>query len=494
MTESLDIKGDAMRELSAQSVALVLEYFERVDTLPVFPDTSAAQIAELLPTALPVEGEPLEKLIEDCRAVINASRHNGHPRMFGYVASPATPVGAFADLIASALNSNLTSWRSSPAPTQVERIVVRWLGSLIGYDGEARGLLTSGGSLANLNALFIAHRVKSGAEASRTGLWNAGAPMTIYASDQVHLSIPKAVDVLGIGREQVRLVKSDERYKLDVRDLRERLSGDIKNGLRPFCVVANAGTTNTGAVDPIDEIADVATEFNLWLHVDGAYGAVAALDETKRHLFRGIERADSVSLDPHKWLYAPLDAGCLLFRDDERVRAVFSLSEADYIRVHEEVADETFAFWDYGIELSRRFRALKIWLMLRYYGVRRVAQAVSKDNALAALMAERVEAAEDFELLAPVELSICCFRYVPPAWREQLAVGSEEERGRANAELDELNARVMHRVQRGGGAYLSNATLRGGCYALRACITNFRTTGADIAETLEFVRGAATKG
>jgi aromatic-L-amino-acid/L-tryptophan decarboxylase len=411
--------------------------------------------------------------------------------MFGYIASPATPIGAFADLIASALNSNLTSWRSSPAPTQVERIVVGWLGSLIGYCHEARGLLMSGGSLANLNALFIAHRVKSGADASRKGLWNAGAPMTIYASDQVHLSIPKAADVLGIGRAQVRLVKTDERYKLDVKDLRARLADDIENGLRPFCIVANAGTTNTGAIDPLDAMAEVAEEFGLWLHVDGAYGALASLDETKRALFKGIARADSVSLDPHKWLYAPVDAGCLLFRDESRVRSAFSLSEADYIKVNEQADEETFAFWDYGIELSRRFRALKIWLMLRYYGVRRIGEAISKDNSLAQYMAERVEAAEDFELLAPVELSICCFRYLPPEFRAKLATVDEAERERINIELDSLNARIMHRVQRGGRAYLSNATLQGGRYALRACITNFRTTAADITETLEIIRASA---
>jgi aromatic-L-amino-acid decarboxylase len=491
MSESLDISDQEIRELSAQSSALVLDYFAHISELPVFPDTTAGKIREQLQTTLPREGEPLDELIKDCRKVINASRHNGHPRFFGYVASPSTPVGAFADLIASALNSNLTSWRSSPAATEVERTVVRWLGSMIGYSEDARGLLTSGGSMANLNALFIAHRVKAKDETSRKGLWNAGQPMTVYTSDQVHLSIPKAADVLGLGRDQVRLLKTDERFKLDVRSLREHLASDINNGFKPFCIVANAGTVNTGAVDPLNEIAEVAQESGLWLHVDGAYGALAALDQSKRALFAGIERADSVSLDPHKWLYAPVDCGCLLFRDDESVRAVFSEGEADYIKIHEETDDESFAFWDYGIELSRRFRALKIWLMLRYYGARRVAAAISKDNALAAELAERVNAAEDLELLAPTELSICCFRYVPPALGEKLAAADDEERARINVALDELNARIMHRVQRGGRAYLSNATLRGR-YALRACITNFRTTSNDILETLDTVREAAS--
>lgn len=490
MSKSLDITDDAMRELSAQSSALVMDYFARISELPVFPETSAAQIAEQLQTTLTSEGEPLERLMEDCRMVINASRHNGHPRFFGYVASPATPVGAFADLIASALNQNVTSWRSAPAATLVEQTVVRWLGQLIGYGTDARGLLMSGGSMANLNALFIAHRVKAGAQTSQLGLWNAGKPMTVYASDQVHFSIVKAADVLGLGREQVRLLKSTEQFRLDVNGLRERLASDIKSGFKPFCVVASAGTVNTGAVDSLEEIAAIAEEYGLWLHVDGAYGALSAMDETKRHLFAGIERADSVSLDPHKWLYAPVDVGCLLFRDEARVREAFSANEADYIKVHEQESDEAFAFWDYGIELSRRFRALKIWLMLRYYGTRRVAAAIQSNNAMAFEMAERLRASTDFELLAPPELSICCFRYAPQGLRARPASEDEDRRVRVSKELDDLNARIMQRVQRGGRAYLSNATIRGS-YALRACITNFRTTSEDIAETLSVVREAA---
>lgn len=487
---SLDITRDEMRELAAQMVALVTDYFARVPEFRVFPEASAAEVREKLKTDLPIEGEPLEGLVDAARAVIDLSRHNGHPRFFGYVASPSTPVGAFADLIASALNSNVTSWRSAPAATEVERTVVGWLGAMVGYGDDARGLLTSGGSMANLNALLLAHRLKSKDETSLKGLWNAGPPMTVYASDQVHFSIVKAADILGLGRRQVRLLKADERFRLDVRSLRQRLDADVRAGLRPFCVVANAGTVSTGAVDPLAEIALVAEEYDLWLHVDGAYGALAAMDESKRTLFAGINRADSVSLDPHKWLYAPVDAGCLLLKDERVARKAFAPNEADYVKVNEETIDESFAFWDYGVELSRRFRALKIWLMLRHYGSRRVAAAISKDNALALELAALVEAATDFELLAPVELSICCFRYVPQSLRERLRTEDDEGRERVEIELDELNARIMHRVQHGGRAYLSNATLHGR-YALRACITNFRTTSEDLRTTLDIVREAA---
>ena len=485
---SLDISPEELRELSSRVNELVLEYFSKVSQLPVFPETFGGDTLEQVGSTLPAEGEPVDQLINHCRTIINKSRHNGHPRFFGYVASPATPAGAFADLIASALNANVTSWRSGPAATEIERTVVRWLGSLIGYDKEARGLLTSGGSMANMTALLIAHRTKAGSDASRKGLWQTDAPMTLYASAQVHLSIPKAADMLGFGRDQVRLIACDDQFRLNVKLLREHIAADLQAGLKPFCIVGSAGTTNTGAVDPLFEIAGVAKEFELWFHVDGAYGAPAALDGTKRPLFVGLERADSVSLDPHKWLYAPLDCGCLLFRDEARARAAFGEEDADYIKVLEE-ADEAFAFWNYGPELSRRFRALKIWLTLRYYGTRRIAAAITEDNALAAYLAELVEGAEDFELLSQPQLSICCFRYVPPKLRSR-SHGVQPDSEAIEHELNNLNEKIMYAIQRGSRAYLSSATIHGK-FALRACITNFRTTRADIEQTLEIIREAA---
>ena len=486
---SLEVGPEALRELSDQVSALVTNYLATISDLPVFPQTSAEALAARFDSALPLAGVPLGSLLDDCKNIIDGSRHNGHPRFFGYVASPATPVGAFADLIASALNANVTSWRSGPAATEIERTVVRWLGSLVGFGDDAHGLLTSGGSMANLTALFIAQRNRSQTETSRAGLWNAGSPMTIYASDQIHLSITKAADILNFGRDHVRKVKSDEQFRIDIRNLRESIEADKRNGLRPFCVVASAGTTSTGAVDPLAEAASVAAENDLWFHVDGAYGALGAMVDRKRELFKGIERADSLSLDPHKWLYTPIDCGCLLFRDPAAARAAFS-TDADYIKVHEETAAESFAFWDYGIELSRRFRALKIWMTLRHYGTRRIAAAIEHDIFLAEYMAERVSSAEDFELLAPAELSICCFRYVPAEARARITNADDDEPALINTELDELNARIMHAVQRGGRAYLSNASIRDR-FALRACITNFRTTRADIDATLDIVREAA---
>ena len=474
---SLDVTEEALNEISSKATQLVFEYLTTISERPVRAENYAGKTTESIKAELSAEGVPLDQLIAECRRVMDLSRHNGHPRFFGYVASPSTPIGAYADLIASALNANITCWRSGPAGTEVERMVVRWLGALIHYDSDAKGLLTSGGSMANMIALLIASRRQSGADISRRGLWQAGAPMTLYASEEVHMSISKAADILGFGRDQVRVIACDDRQRMNVDSLRKSIETDLREGFRPFCVVGSAGTVNTGVVDPLVQIANVAREFDLWFHVDGAYGAPGVLDQRKKHLFAGLERADSVSLDPHKWLYVPVDAGCLLFRDAAAARAAFNTEDADYIKTHGYSDEEAFAFWDYGVELSRRFRALKVWLTLQYYGTRRIADAISEDVSLAAYLGEVVSMADDFELLAPVELSICCFRYRPAHTT-------------LDTELDRLNERIMGQVQKGGRAYLSNATVNGR-FALRACITNFRTTKSDIDQTVEAIRDAA---
>lgn len=480
---TLEIDDESLRALSQSFADLVAGYLAGIRDRRIFPDTSGVAIANQFAADPPLESEPLARIISDCDRLIANSRHNGHPRFFGYVASPSTPIGAFADLLASALDAAVTSWRSAPAPTEVERTVVQWLGSLIGFDEKAQGLLTSGGSMANLIAVFIAQRARTDFDIAQKGLRGTTTPVILYASDQVHLSITKAVDILGLGKENVRLLPADNDFRFDVRELRSAIQQDRESGLKPFCVVGSAGTAATGAVDPLTELAEIARENDLWFHVDGAYGAPAAMVDHCRQMFAGMEFADSVSLDPHKWLYTPIDCGCLLVHDFNAARRAFA-SDADYIKVHEIDETETFAFWDYGPELSRRFRALKVWLTLKYYGAIRLAAAIGDDIRLAQYMAERVAADPDLELLAPVQLSICCFRYVPQRLRANL------DRDDVASELDRINERIMHRVQRGGRAYLSNAKLHGR-FALRACIINFRTTRADIDLTLDTVREAA---
>jgi glutamate/tyrosine decarboxylase-like PLP-dependent enzyme len=294
--------------------------------------------------------------------------------------------------------------------------------------------------------------------------------LVAYTSMEAHFSIAKAAAVLGV---QLRRVAVDGDHRLDLSALAAALEADRVGGLEPFCIVGTAGTVATGAVDPLDSLADVAERERLWLHVDGAYGGFAAADPSSRALFAGIERVDSLAVDPHKWLYAPIDCGALLVRDPAVTGRAFGEQSGDYVRVLGGGDAESFVWWDHGLELTRRFRALKVWMTFRYYGARRLAASIAEDIDMAQHMAELVDADGELELLAPRGLSVCCFRHVPPAV--------------AKSALDAHNERLLAELQRGGRVYLSNATV-GGRFALRACVTNFRTTRGDVERTVDAVR------
>src|SRR5438128_3172216 len=294
--------------------------------------------------------------------------------------------------------------------------------------------------------------------------------LRMYASSETHFSIAKAAALLGIGRQNVRHVAVDEHFRIRVDDLVAQITADLEAGYFPFCVVANAGTVNTGAIDPLAEIREVANRFQLWMHVDGSYGAFAVLAKSARELFAGIEQADSIALDPHKWLYLPVDVGCVIYRMPEIARAAFA-HEAEYTRIIGEKADEAFAFWDYGPELSRRFRALKVWMLLKGVGLEALREAIEKDLACARHFEKLVQNSDDFEMLAPVELSIFCFRQLPARLKRALATASPSERKTIEEQLDAHNERLLVALQRDGSSYLSNAGLRGR-FSLRGCVMN----------------------
>ena len=322
--------------------------------------------------------------------------------------------------------------------------------------------------MANLAAIAAARQAKD----------YSSDRLRIYASSETHFSVAKAAALLGIGRENVRHVAVDEHLRMRADDLVAKITGDLEEGYVPFCVVANAGTVNTGAVDPLAEIRDVADRFQLWMHVDGSYGAFAVLAKSARGLFAGIERADSIALDPHKWLYLPVDVGCVIYRAPQIARAAFA-HEAEYTRIIGEEADEAFAFWDYGPELSRRFRALKIWMLLKGVGLHSLGEAIESNLACARYLESMVRASDDFEMVAPVDLSIFCFRHVPVQLRNESAEA-----------IDAFNERLLIALQRDGSSYLSNAAL-GGRFALRGCVLNYRTTLRDMEILLDDLRRVA---
>jgi glutamate/tyrosine decarboxylase-like PLP-dependent enzyme len=461
-TSALDLTDGELTVLIDAAQALARREIEATRHGPVFERPPSRERLEPLlePGAeLPEHGIELGPLLRTCEALLAEGRRTA-PAFFGYVLSPPSPIGVAGDLLASAANQNVTSWRSAPAATELELLTIRWLGQLVGFSDHAAGLLVGGGSAANLTGLLLALESRGALDSDRRSL-------IAYASQEAHFSIAKATAVLGV---QLRTVAIDADRRLDPHALAGAIVADRAAGLRPFCVVASAGTTSTGAVDRLADLASVAAEHELWLHADGAYGALAAADPDHRHLFAGINRVDSLCLDPHKWLYVPLDCGALLLRE---AASVSSSPDAGYVRVIAARELERFAFWEHGLELSRRFRALKLWMTIRYYGARRLAQAIAEDIALASYMGSVVRACDDLELLVEPSLSICCFRHVPA--------------GMPPAALDAHNERLLVRLQRDGRVYLSNADLDGR-FALRACITNFRTAREDVERTVDLVR------
>ncbi|MEV0807843.1 aminotransferase class I/II-fold pyridoxal phosphate-dependent enzyme [Micromonospora sp. NPDC050200] len=470
--------------MGLEAVEWVAAYHGSIRDQPITPRTSAAALKDLLAEPLPAEGRDFSHLLDVFRDVIApGSRHNAHPRFFGYVSAPGTAVASVADFLASALNANLPAWRSAPAPTELEHVAIGWIKEALGCDPSAGGLFMSGGSMANFTALAAARHRHCGDAVAADGVSAHPRPLRIYASQETHHSIHKAAALLGIGRGNVREVAVDARFRMDVDDLVRKIEEDLSAAADPFCVVANAGTVGTGAVDPLAEIAAAAKRYGLWMHVDACYGGFARLAPSARALFDGLSEADSIALDPHKWLYLPADCGCLIYRNPEAARAAFTL-DADYTRVMQTEPAEAFTFWDYGPDLSRRFRALKVWMVLAHAGSQAVGEAIESNLDCARHLAELVDASDDFELLSPVELSIFCFRYLPPAVRTGPMSRVEEQ------ELDRLNERILVSLQQAGSSYLSNATINGR-FALRGCVLNYRTTRNDMEILLDDVRRAA---
>jgi len=461
----LEPSAEETREWGNSVTQFIIAYLDDLRDRPAYRHTSSRKIRSGLDSTLPIKGTDFDSLLKVFRdTIVPFSRQNAHPRMFGYVQSPGTPIGAFADLLASTLNANLTIWRSAPAPVELERLTIDWIRQILGFNPDAGGLFVSGGSMANLAALAAARQTKC----------DSLGRLRMYASTATHFSITKAAALLGIGRN-VQHVAVDEHYKMRMDDLVAKITADLEAGYVPFCVVGNAGTVDTGAVDPLREIRDVADRFQLWVHVDGSYGAFAILAQSAKKLFAGMEQADSIALDPHKWLYLPVDVGCVIYRDPEAARAAFA-HEAEYRRMFGEKADEAFVCWDYGPELSRRFRALKVWMLLKGVGLDRLSEAIESNLACARHLESMVRASDDFEMVAPVELSIFCFRHVPAQLRNE----SPEV-------IDAFNERLLVALQRDGSSYLSNATLDGR-FALRGCVLNYRTTLRDMEILLDDLR------
>ena len=452
---SLEISQKELADLGNSAMELALEYWASLDQRLAYPETSGDKTRELFSLDWEEDGAG-STVLEDFRAISEHARPSGG-RFFGYVFGSGEPVGALGDLLISTLNQNVTAWRSAPAAAVIEKTVVRWLADAIGCAGFS-GSLCGGGSAANLMGLAMAREAKSPANE------NGVHPCAVYTSDQAHMSIPKAVALLGIGRDNLRMIPVDRDQNMRPDALMAAIEADRRDGRAPMAIVATAGTVNIGAVDPLTELARIARREGLWLHVDGAYGGLAAISAPEK--FRGLDLADSVSLDAHKWLYQPLDCGCLLYREPQVARQTFSFT-GDYVKILDEDPTEGFAFFEESIELSRRFRALKLWFSLRYHGKAAFREAIARDLEHARLLAAEIEGDAELDLVAPVHLSAVCFRH-----------------------REKDNLAILKRVLARGRVYLSNATIESQ-FALRACFVNHRTTLKDVRAIVSEVKAAA---
>ena len=466
----LVMSGSEFRRLGYQVIDAMAELMESLPERPVTTGARPREIRALLDNnSLPEQGTAAEELLHEAMQLLsNRSLFNGHPRFMGYITSSAAPIGALASLIAAVVNPNVGGWELSPMASEIEVQTIRWIAELIGFPADCGGLLTSGGNVGNFVGFLTARRARAPWDLRANGLRDQ-PQLVAYGSQDTHTWINKAADLFGLGTGAVRRIALDKQRRMDLDDLRTQIEQDIRNGCRPFLVVGAAGTVTVGAVDPLPEIAAICREHNLWFHVDGAYGAPAAILLDAHADLKGLSEADSIALDPHKWLYSPLEAGCTLVRNRQHMINAFSF-HPDYYKFDDESEEPGINYYEFGLQNSRGFRALKVWLALRMVGRDGYRRMIGDDIKLAQALFEAAKARPDLQTFTR-NLSIATFRYAPEGLRD----ATDE----SESYLNSLNTALLDRLQRGGEAFVSNAVIDGK-YVLRACIVNFNTTLEDV--------------
>lgn len=460
---SLDVPAREFQQWIKQAGRLITDYFDEVSNRSVFAGKSPRQVQTLFEEPLPEEPQDVEQVLQGVKQnVLSTITNSAGPRYFGYITGGGNQAAVLAEMIKASLNQNNLKWHSSPVSTEMERLVMRWVAEFIGYSTESAGVLLSGGSVANHNALAVARKIKAPNHIAEEGMYGI-PPQTVYVSDEGHSSFDKAVDALGIGKRYLRKIPVDDALKIDVEQLKAQIQQDKAAGYHPICAIGVAGTTNTGAVDDLEAIAGICQKYDLWFHVDAAYGGPAARLQEKATLFGGMSRADSVVINPHKWMYVPFEAGGLLVKNPEHLRATFS-TIPDYLKSDRSNGGRT-DLMEYNLPLTKEFKALKVWMTIKTYGAERLAETIRKDIQKAQYLVKRIKASGHLEVMAPAPLSIVCFRYNPGDKR--------------NEELDALNDKIINAVEKDGRIFLTGTKVAG-CTALRACFINHRTTLEDV--------------
>ena len=474
----VEISKDDFRKIGYHLVDAISDFFSTINEKPITTGETPKQIQSVLGNEpLPENGTSIPELFSRTSDLLfNHSLLNGHPKFFGYITSSPTPVGALADLLAAAVNPNVGANILSPMATAIEKQTVKWLSEFIGVSPTYGGLLVSGGNMANLTAFLTARTAKSPKSLKENGLINTSGEMVFYCSKTTHTWIEKAAVLFGHGTKAIRWIPADSDNKMNNEILLQTIQDDIKNGKKPFLVIGNAGDVSTGAVDNLAEIAAICKANDLWFHIDGAYGIPAAVVPQYRNLFDGIQEADSIALDPHKWLYAPLEAGCTLVKNPQHLIDTYSAHPV-YYNFDNSADEPTLNYYEYGFQNSRGFRALKVWMALQQAGKNGYIKMISEDIELSQFLFEQAQKHNELEAVTQ-SLSIATLRYIPYNYVQNERTGETY--------LNTLNERLLNELQQGGEVFLSNAVVAGK-YCLRACIVNFRTSKKDILEIIEII-------
>jgi glutamate/tyrosine decarboxylase-like PLP-dependent enzyme len=477
-TSPIEISKEEFSKTGHQLVDLISGFIASIDKKPVTTGETPRQIQDLLGnSSLPEDGSPVSELItRTAGLLLDHSLLNGHPKFLGYITSSPAPIGALADLLASVVNANVGANILSPVATAIEMQTVKWLSEFIGYSSSAGGILVSGGNMANLTAFLAARTAKGPKSLKEDGLSNTNGEMVFYCSRATHTWIDKAAVLFGHGTKAIRWIPTDANNKMNTEILSGTINEDLKLGRKPFLVIGNAGDVSTGVIDNLSEIAAICKANDLWFHIDGAYGMPAAVIPQFKKLFDGMQEADSIALDPHKWLYAPLEAGCTLVKNPRHLIDTYSAHPV-YYNFNNDEEEPSMNYYEYGLQNSRGFRALKVWMALQQAGKNGYIKMIGEDIALSRLLFEEADKHPELEAVTQ-NLSITTLRYIPSDFIK------DGENGEAY--LNTLNESLLNELQRGGEVFLSNAVIADK-YCLRTCIVNFRTSKKDINGIIEII-------
>ena len=458
--ESLDLSLEEFEQLLGQSSKLVINQYQGLNEKKAYHDFTQAEVESWFDEPLPSDGKSNSELLEEVRKkVLATATNNLGPHMYGYVMSGGNQVSTVAELLATTINQNATKWHLAPAISEIEKRVIRWTTEMIGYAPDAGGVLVSGGSAANLTGLTVARNIFfEKKNIKQEGLFGQ-KPFVVYASDQVHSCVDKFVLILGFGLKHLSKFPTDDQFKIDTRALEEQINQDIKNDLTPFCLIGTAGTVNTGAIDNLSELARLAKKYEMWYHIDGAYGALASVLDSTKESYHGMAEADSIALDFHKWLYQPFEAGCTLVRDWSSLRRTY-FSQAEYLDTALEEDSDRLEFNEHYFQLSRNAKAFKVWMSIKSYGFKKIKAMIQQDIDLTNYLIEQIQKLSDFEVKA-YGLAVACFRYLGDCQSEE--------------EITAVNQQLIPALEKDGRVFITSTKLKGEL-VLRACFINHRKT------------------